>query len=451
MVEITKLSFSYGSCEENIFSSFSLKIDAGQILLLNAPAGSGKTTLARILTGGVPKYSGGVISGKVSIDNNDILALDTSERIAFVGRVPQNTDEMILFSTVESELSFPLENLGLGEVEIEKKVSHALALFELDGYRKVSTTELSGGEKRRLMCAILFMINPSLYVFDESFDELSDRWRKKLCTLIKESGKSVLILASHPLSVYDGLYDRVISINNGEVVDYNPDVDISSSLKAYFRDSLYKKNNNQGSLEAKDIRLFRPHRSILEENPFALDIENFSIKKGSLQLLMGDNGAGKSTLSKVLCGLLKEKSGSVLIAGHKVGEKERRTRVAYLMQNPFEQLFLPTVYDELKSTEAIDDDIEKALSLFKLDKNMYISEISYGKAKLVQAAIFYLLDRDYVIFDELDSAIGYNDSLSVVKAYLEKGSGVLVITHDEYFASLLNCERSYIKDGKICK
>ncbi len=166
-------------------------------------------------------------------------------------------------------------------------------------------------------------------------------------------------------------------------------------------------------------------------------------------MLLGENGSGKSTLSKVLCGLLKEEAGSVSINGSYLNAKERRSKVAYLMQNPFEQLFLPTVGEELMSTEASSNEIERALKLFSLSSDWYISEIPYGRAKLVQAAVFYLLDRDFAIFDELDSALSYEDSIKAVNAYLEKGTGLLIITHDEYFASLFDCDKYRIEDGRI--
>ena len=119
------------------------------------------------------------------------------------------------------------------------------------------------------------------------------------------------------------------------------------------------------------------------------------------------------------------------------------------MQNPFEQLFLPTVKEELESTDAKKEDIERALELFSLSPDWYISEIPYGSAKLVQAAVFYLLKRPFAIFDELDSALSYSDSLKAVNAYLESGTGLLIITHDEYFASLFKGKCYRIEGGKI--
>lgn len=442
MIEIDDLTFSYQEGGEKIFSSFSLSVDKGEILLLLSSAGSGKTTLARILTGGAPKYTSGEISGSVRIDGKDLLSLNIVDRRTLVGRVSQDTDEMILFSTVDSEMRYPLENLGLSDDEVDKRIVSTLSLFELEKYRGVSTSELSGGEKKRLMCAVLFAVSPAVMIFDESFDELSPRWREKLRRIIKESGKTVIILASHFLEEYRGLYDRVLSISEKRVGEY-----IEKPLPSFTFDTI----KEEGSLRLENVFLTRQHRSIADKTPFTIDIPSFELEKGEIALLMGDNGSGKSTLSKIACGLLKPEKGHVYIDGKERKESERRVRVAYLMQNPYEQLFLPTVMEELKSTEASDEDIERVLTLFSLDGNGYISELPYGKAKLVQAAVFYLLDRDYAILDELDSALSYDDSINIVRLYHEKKRGLLVITHDEKFAHALKGSCYRLEDGRLCR
>ena len=101
------------------------------------------------------------------------------------------------------------------------------------------------------------------------------------------------------------------------------------------------------------------------------------------------------------------------------------------------------------STGAGKREIEEAVSLFRLEPEWYSSEISYGKAKLLQAMLFYLLRRPFAVFDEFDSALPYIESLEAIKNYLEAGTGIIVITHDPVFASLLPGRRVYVKDGVL--
>ena len=194
------ISFSYDSGEE-VFSSFSLSMEKGEHVLILSPPGSGKSTLARILTGSAPKYRRGSLSGSFIVDGVDVLGLDIPERMRLIGRVSQDTDEMMLFSSVHEELSFPLENMGLGRAEREERIDGVLSLFGLERYRDVSTSELSGGEKRRLMLAVLFAIDPGIYILDESFDELSPQWRKRLASLVKGLDRTSLFLSLPFLSI----------------------------------------------------------------------------------------------------------------------------------------------------------------------------------------------------------------------------------------------------------
>ena len=77
--------------------------------------------------------------------------------------------------------------------------------------------------------------------------------------------------------------------------------------------------------------------------------------------------------------------------------------------------------------------------------------MSYGRAKLLQAALFYLLDRPFAIFDELDSALSSDDFVAVVSAYLGKGVGLLVITHDLRVSEMLPGRKLSIREGVLCE
>ncbi len=433
------ISFSYQDGTE-IFSGFRFSIpDGGKIRIISEP-GSGKTTLARILTGGAPSYSGGKLEGSVILNGLNLLDMDISSRLPIAGRVSQNTDEMMLFSSVEEEIAFPLCNLGLEEKEIENRIKKVLALFGLEGYEGVASSELSGGEKRRLMLAILFAVDPELYILDESFDELSPEWRKKLAELIEASDRMFIILGSHETEEYGFLPGEIVSIENGKASEYRKAAMPVISFHSKLEDT---------ALTASGIVVRRYHKSIREDESFELSVPSFSVHKGECVVITGGNGTGKSSFSRVLCGLLDEERGSVQIDGKVLSPKERRKSVAYLMQNPYEELFLPTVKDEALSSGADEKEIDEAFDLFGLRPEWYTAEISYGRAKMLQAMLFYLLKRPFAIFDEFDSALPYEESIGVIERYMERGSGVIVITHDLAFASNLPGKHMKVIDGVL--
>lgn len=431
------LSFSYADGRD-IFHSLSFSLEKGGKILIISEPGSGKSSLSRILTGALPGYTGGTITGHAEIDGKDILALPSYERMEMIGRVSQNTDELLLFSSVEEEISFPLINMGLNKEEREKRISSSLKLFGLTQYRGVSTSELSGGEKRRLILSILFAIDPDVYVLDEAFDELSPYWRGRLRDVIRSSERSMIVLGSHMLGEYVDTFDNILSIENGALRAYTPH-DSSFAIPAM--------KKGVSVLRAADLSIERMHRSA--GSTFTLSVPDFELCEGECVTLLGDNGSGKSSLARVLSGLLKEKSGSVSIDGKALTVRERRHDVAYLMQNPYEELFIPTVSDELESTGASSEKIDSVLSFFSLERDEYVQELSYGKAKMVQAAIFLLLGRRFAILDEMDSALSAEDFYKVISSFLENGTGVLVITHDMNVAATLPGRKLMIEGGVL--
>ncbi len=436
MIEINISSFAYKG-EESLFSSLSLKMEKGERILILSEPGSGKTSLARLLTGSAEKYCYASRKGTFFFDSIDLFSLDVNRRKDYVARSSQNTDEAILMPTVADEIAFPLEQKGICKAEMDRIIESLLEKYDLKKYEFAETGELSGGEKRRLNLATLDAVGPRLFIYDEAFDELSASWRKKLLGIMREKEYSIT-LGSHYLKEYADAFTSVYELRNKTLVPYE-EKEISFS----FPETVTER---RGTLEVKGIQYTQKHRSSIDENPFVLSAGNMEIKRGKAYLLTGENGAGKSTLSRILAGLLEEDKGMIAIDGKKVNAKERRQKIAYLFQNPYSQLYLPTVRDELLSVARDEDEALSAAGLFGLCMDDYTLELSYGKAKMLQSAIFYILNRPFAVFDEIDSAISYGDTEKILSLYLERGAGILMISHDERIISSFS-GMHYVADG----
>ena len=174
------LSFSYASYDEStpekvLLSHIELTVGPDQAVLILGQPGQGKTTLASILSLITPRYNSGSLSGRVLYDGKEYGS--SGELLDFFSLVPQNPGEYFLSSCVEDELASPLESLGLDAGEMRKRVGSMLSFFDLERYRTRSVSELSGGEKKRLAIASALITEPKVVVFDESFDDLDDKWK----------------------------------------------------------------------------------------------------------------------------------------------------------------------------------------------------------------------------------------------------------------------------------
>ena len=315
--------------------------------------------------------------------------------------VPQNAGEFILGETVEDEIAFPLESLGIERKEIIERVDKALSFWGLDALREASTTELSGGEKRRLMLASSLVTNPDYVIYDESFDDLDKGWRQVLRDHIKESSEASLVMASRFLSFFNDLFDRIYVLEHGELREWNGE--LSSIPTPHI---IRKERNN--ILQCRGISFIHPRRSSFS-SPFVLTLDDFSLKSGEVVALMGPNGSGKSTFSRLLCGLDTPSEGTIILDETPCNKERLERSVGYMFQNPDYQIFLPQVKDELSYSLSFlkinEKEKEKRLSetaaLFSLSLSDTASLMSYGERKRLQSAIYYSLDRPFYILDAL--------------------------------------------------
>jgi energy-coupling factor transport system ATP-binding protein len=185
MINISNISFSYDTNQENpinVLDDINLQFREGEFISIMGHNSSGKTSLARCLNGLILPQTGEVIVDNLSTKNEqEILAIRRK-----VGMVFQNPDNQIITTSVEREVAFGLENLGVKTEMIHQVVSAILDRFQLTKYRKHPPHLLSGGEKQRLALASVLAMNPKYLVLDEPTSMLDPQGRRDLLALLTE-------------------------------------------------------------------------------------------------------------------------------------------------------------------------------------------------------------------------------------------------------------------------
>ncbi|NMA22118.1 MAG: ATP-binding cassette domain-containing protein [Spirochaetales bacterium] len=467
-LSISRLSFTYQSWgirpNDPLFANLDLRVEEGERVLILAPFDKGKTTLAKIICGVCPKYFPGTLEGKIALFGKDLSELQSWQLLTECGYVSQNPAEQFIATTVEGEIAFPLESLGLSREEMKTRIDRCLARWGLTELRGANEEELSGGERKRVLLAIQEAIGPKLWLLDEPFDDLDPRWRTQLRQTLIEKGKTVVVFASRYLAEFADLFDRTLLLDERRIIEMEREAllarfahvggdDLPNPMKTQ---QLSLASSHQ--LQASNVVVERQRHRGTAHQPFVLDVENFTLNSGEVVTLTGPNGSGKSSFSRLLCGLDEAKGGAVFLDDKEMSERQLNRNIGYLFQNPDFQIFLPTVEEELswslrrrreiKSSE-VTRRVKEAAELFDLVLEDTPSTMSYPKRKALQAAVYYLLDRPFYILDELDSALTYHAALTIIARLRERGAGILLITHDHVFAKHVEGRAYTIEAGRL--
>jgi energy-coupling factor transport system ATP-binding protein len=224
MIRISNLVFEYAGGEESVcvLNGIDLTIREGESIGLMGPNGSGKTTLARCLNGLLLPTEGEVLVD----DMNTNEAARISEIRRLVGMVFQNPENQIVSTTVEREIAFGLENLGIDYEQMHQTVDKMLEQFDLQKYRHHPPHLLSGGEMQRLALASVMAMSPQYLIFDEPTSLLDLASRKSLLSLISEfyqknrtRGKiniSTFFITQYPEETLT--FDRLLVLNQGQII-----------------------------------------------------------------------------------------------------------------------------------------------------------------------------------------------------------------------------------------
>lgn len=219
MIEVKGVNYTYqpGTIQEKVaLRNINLEIPSPSFLCIVGANGSGKSTFARLLNGLLIPQVGDVIVDGINTKDEDKLW----EIRKKVGLVFQNPDNQIIGMTVEEDIAFGCENLGLPPKEIEERIEFALKAVGMEEYRKYPPYLLSGGQKQRVAIAGVLAMLPKYIVLDEPTTMLDPKGRKEIMEIIKnlyEKEKKTIILITHHME--EAIWaERIIVFFKGEIV-----------------------------------------------------------------------------------------------------------------------------------------------------------------------------------------------------------------------------------------
>jgi len=211
VVEVTNLRFKYAGSREYVLRGLSLSVSDGEVVVVTAPTGSGKTTLCRVLTGLIPKLYGGELSGRVKVVGMSPVHAVRVGKVMYVG---SNPEEQFLFPTVDEEV----RSYGISDDAVEE----VLALLGLENLRASTVFKLSMGEKQRVTLAAALAKAPKLLILDEALAFIDEPYLTRVIGYVVElsrRGSSVLLVtkAPHIIARLAGLGAKLALIDEGVV------------------------------------------------------------------------------------------------------------------------------------------------------------------------------------------------------------------------------------------
>ncbi|MCC6013050.1 MAG: energy-coupling factor ABC transporter ATP-binding protein [Candidatus Verstraetearchaeota archaeon] len=221
IVEIRNLTFKYANSDKPSLYDINLSINKGEFFLITGPTGCGKTTLCKCLNGLIPNSYHGDFSGEVIVDGLSTKEHPVYELAQHVGLVFQDPENELFCTSVEKEIAFGPENLGLPRDEIRKRVEEAMAMVGISHLRERSPYELSGGEQQKVAIAAILAMKPKILVLDEptsNLDSLSAYSILNLLLNLKKEYEMTIILVEHRLEIVAKMVDRCAIMNEGRII-----------------------------------------------------------------------------------------------------------------------------------------------------------------------------------------------------------------------------------------
>ncbi len=462
ILRVEDLSFSYSvNPDKKVLEGINVLLERGDFLCVCGPTGSGKSTFLKMLKRELTPA--GKISGKISILGKKSEDFSEKESASAVGFVMQRPEQQIVTDKVWHELAFGLENLGIPQKEIRRRVSEMAGYFGIESWFEMNTDSLSGGQKQLLNLAAVMVMQPDILILDEPTAQLDPIAASNfIATVAKLNSELALtvIMVEHRLEEIIPVSNKLMVMEEGKISCFGDTGECVGKMlknermmlsmpaaarvysmtegkgaiplnvcegRKYLEDNfkngisrakepekaVKSEKNTEYALEFEDVylRYSRSSRDVLK----GMDLK---VKKGEIFCILGGNGAGKSTAVSAAAGLVKPYSGTIKIFGKKIkeyrGQELYRNCVAMLPQD------VQTVFTE--------DSIG--------GRHPY--DLSGGEQQLAALEAVLATGPKLLILDEPTKGLDVYEAGRMrdrLKALVSKGVTVIIVTHDVEFAA----------------
>lgn len=494
MIRINNLHFTYPQAELPALQINHLQFTADSFNLISGQSGSGKSTLLRLINGLVPHFSGGTVSGEISVNGINPLQAGPQGMSRQVGFVFQNPENQFVVDVVEDEIAFSLENAAVPPAEMRLRLETIFEQLKIGHLRHRKIYSLSGGESQRVAIAAALILQPPILLLDEPTSQLDPFAAQEVLTLLKDLQEklSLTILLSEQrldrVLPYASSLTHLMPHGRAVISGAVRDVLQKSELHPPLVELAIQQGWHPLPVSVDEARNFvSPAAFTVKPEPqdcgqsqsapaiaveglnvaypkqIALQQISFTVRCGERLVIMGPNGAGKTTLLRSLVGLLKAQSGEISLLGEPIAQQTIANicrRVGFLPQDPNALLFAESVRNELEITlknhhldideGAIDNLLERLL--LKEKSGSYPRDLSTGEMQRTALGAVSITNPPILMLDEPTRGLDQLAKQALLKLLMEwnnEGKTILLVTHDVEFAARFASRIIMLEEGRI--
>lgn len=505
------VSVTYHEAAKPTIENIDLAVTEGELALVIGPTGSGKSTLLRTINGLVPHFTGGTLHGRVLVDGRDTATHPPRELADVVGYVAQDPRSGFVTDTVEEELAYTMESLGIAPDAMRRRVEETLDLLGLADLRSRPLGMLSGGQRQRVAIGSVLTATPRILVLDEPTSALDPAAAEEVLAavqrLVHDLGITV-VLAEHRLERVVEYADRVIlmpgdgrSLIVGEPAGVMSAAPIAppvvrlariagwSPVPLSVRDARRVAGDLRARLHAADASSTLPEppppdtgrsvdapQALLAGDTVLATVRDLVVAHGStialsgvswqlhsheVVALMGRNGAGKSTLLGALVGMHAASRGQVTVAGtdpRQLRGSELVRTIGLVPQEFTDLLTRSTVSQECHdadhdaqappgTTAAILADLAPDIA-----SAAHPRDLSEGQRLSLALAVVLSGRPPVICLDEPTRGLDYDTKerlIAILRRIQAEGHAIVVATHDVELVAELATRVVILADGQI--